>query len=99
MASRFSPCNADVHASGTQVAVIVERQNIAYRHRRLRAMLVQQADGPLDDMAQLAGPLVRPLQDSGCSLQMITREHIGWKHLLLLGKAGMTQNRLEIGVR
>lgn len=72
------------HWSRAQMPVIVDFHDIAGRCRLLWAKIVHEPDCAFDDMAQLPRTLVRPLENGGGALQMVTRKHIGGRHLELL---------------
>ena len=69
------------HALLTPLPIFVQFQNIADRSLRFFADFLHQTDGPLDNVAQLAGALIIPLQYCCGPLQMVARKYVGWRHV------------------
>jgi hypothetical protein len=57
------------------VIVIAKIDDVAWPGWRLGSIFIHKADRPLDDVAELAGPLIHAPQDDGSPLQVVARKH------------------------
>lgn len=60
--------------------IVVQFQDVANGGNGFGAEFFHQADRPFDDVTQLPGALVRPLQNGSSTLQVVTRKHVSRWH-------------------